>query len=288
MEVLIYGTINGFTLSLIALGFTFTFGISGIANFAYGAIYILGALFIWFLLFKAGFPYFAAVITSITGMGVLGYAMYWIVFYRLRGMALNEIIATFAIGMAILQALRWMGFVGYKYKLPPFIEGYTVIAGYGIENQRLIIIVVSAAVVFLIYLFTHYTKFGLGLRGMSQDEYTAISLGIDSDKMGSLALAFGCALATVASTTILPLGIIDIDEGFSVLIVAFAVGILGGIVSIPGVIIAGFVLGFSQQIIASFLGTGWTMVVFMAAILIILTFKPSGILGKFKELEERI
>jgi branched-chain amino acid transport system permease protein len=288
MDILIFGIINGFTLSLIALGFTFTFGISGVANFAYGAIYILGALLTWFLFSSVGLPYLVAIVISVVVMGLFGFALYWAVLLRLRGIVLNEIIATFAIGMAILQFLRWMGFVGYEYKLPPFIKGYTVIAGYGVEYQRVFIAGVCAAMVLILYLITHYTRVGLAFRGISQDEHTAISLGIDSDWMGALALASGCALATVAAVTILPLGVIDIDEGFKVIIIALAVGIVGGLVSIPGVILAGFALGFSQQIVATFFGPGWTMVIFMAAILVILTVKPSGILGKFKELEERI
>jgi len=288
MDLLIFGTSNSIMLALVATGFSLTFGISGVANFAYGAIYVCGGLFVWALISKAGIPYLPAIVISIFTMGLFGYALYWVFLVRLRGMVLNEVIATFAVGMAILQLLRYMGFHGYEYVLPPFMQGSIAIWGVGIELQRLWMIGIGAALVFFLYVFTHYTRLGLAFRGMSQEERTAITVGIDSDKTAALALAFGSSLATVAAITILPLGIINIDSGFDALIYALAVGMVGGLESIPGVIIASFILGFSQQIVAVFLGSTYTMVVFLSAIIIVLAIKPAGILGKFKELEERV
>jgi len=288
MDLLIFGTCNSILLALIATGFSLTFGISGVANFAYGAIYVCGGLFVWALISKAGFPYLASIVISIITMGLFGYALYWVFLFRLRGLVLNEVIATFSGGMAILQLLRYLGFHGYEYALPPFMEGSIEIGGVGIELQRFFMIGIGAALVLFLYFFTHHTRLGLAFRGMSQDERTAITLGIDSDKTAALALAFGSSLATVASITILPLGIIDIDRGFDALIFALAVGMVGGLESVPGVIIASFILGFSQQFVAVFFGSAYTMVVFLSAIIFVLAVKPAGILGKFKELEERV
>jgi len=243
---------------------------------------------VWALTSKAGIPYPASIVISIFTMGLFGYALYWVFLVRVRGMVLNEVIATFAVGMATLQLLRYMGFHGYEYVLPPFMEGSIAIGEVGIELQRLFMMGIGAALVLFLYLFTHHTRLGLAFRGMSQEERTAITLGIDSDKTAALALAFGTSLATMAAITILPLGIINIDSGFDALIFALAVGMVGGLESIPGVIIASFILGFSQQIVAVFFGSTYTMVVFLSAIIIVLAIKPAGILGKFKELEERV
>jgi branched-chain amino acid transport system permease protein len=288
LEIIVFGISYSVMLALVTIGFSLTFGISKIANFAYGAVYILGGLLTWGLVCQLRLPYLVSVVISAFLMGLVGFALYWLVLFRLRGMTINEVIATFAVGMAILQFLRWKGFHGYKYALPPLISGSTTIVGVGIEIQRLVMICVGVVLVLAIYFFTRYTRIGLAFRAMSQDEYTAIVLGIDSDKTAALSLGFGSVLATVAAVAILPLGIIDIDRGFDALIFALAVGIIGGLESIPGIIVASVLLGFSQQLVATFLGSAWTMVVFVAAIISVLAVKPAGIFGKSKELEERV
>jgi len=288
MSVLIYGITNSITLALIALGFSLTFGISGIANFAYGAFYIIGGLLTFELFIDLGLPYFLSAIIAIGIVGLLGFAFYWGVLLRLRGMLLNEVIATFAVGIAILQLLRWKGFYGYRYALPVFVKGSVEIGGVAVDYQRLFIIGVGVILVLFIYLFTHHTRVGLSFRGIAQNERTAISLGIESDWTGALSLAFGSALAAVAAIMILPLGIIDVNQGYDVLIYALAVGILGGLESIPGIIMAAFVLGFSQILMATFFKAEWMIVIILLAIILVLALRPSGILGKSKELEERV
>jgi branched-chain amino acid transport system permease protein len=138
------------------------------------------------------------------------------------------------------------------------------------------------------WLFTHYTKLGLALRAIAQDERAAMMLGIDSDRAAVISLAIGSALAAIAAILILPLGNITIDNGYSVLIYALSVCIIGGLGSWSGAIIAAFLLGFIQIITSYFGATQWQMVVIIAAIMLTLIFRPSGLFGKQKELEERV
>ena len=95
-------------------------------------------------------------------------------------------------------------------------------------------------------------------------------------------------MAAVASTIIIPLGSIDPSEGYDVLIKALAVCIIGGLGSTGGVIVAAFIIGFAERFTDSYIGSHWTMIISLAAILIVLIIKPSGLFGKQKELEERI
>lgn len=287
VHLLVFGFVNASVIALIAMGFGVTFGISKVANFAYGAVYILSALICWSLVAKAGLPYLVSIIISIAVSGFIGYALYWGVLYRLRGIMLNQVIASFAIGMAILQLLSWLGLRGYKYTLPRFAEGSVTIAG-GVENHRLIVIGIALAMFVFYYWFTHHTRIGLSFRGMSQDEYTGIAVGIDPDKTAAMALAFGSALGAIASIAVLALGMIDIDKGFEALVIALAIAIVGGLESVPGLLLASLVLGFAQQTVVETVGSQWNMIVFLAAIIIILIAKPSGLLGKSKELEERV
>lgn len=287
-SMLIYGLVNGVILILMALGFSFTFGLSGVANFAHGGIYILAGYLTWILLKRLGLPYPLAIAVSVLLVGLLGALIYRIILLRVRGMELSEVIATFAVGIAILEFFRWAGFVTYEFNLPSFVKGQITIAGVGVDYQRLFVIGVGLVLVLLLWLFTHHTKTGLALRGMAQDEYTALTLGIESDWAAMLSVALGSAITAVAAVTILPLGLISINVGYDVLLIALAVAVLGGLESILGLVIAGLILGYSQVVTATYLGPHWMMVVYLAAIILVLAIRPSGLLGRFKELEERV
>jgi branched-chain amino acid transport system permease protein len=157
-----------------------------------------------------------------------------------------------------------------------------------IDFQRLAIVCIALVLIIGLWLFTRRTKIGLAFRGIAQNERTALTFGIESDRIAMFSMIAGSLLIAIAAITILPLGLVHVDNGYEVLILAIAVGIVGGLESLPGIILASFILGFSQTLAAMYIGTHWIMVVFLAAIIIVLAVRPSGIFGKFKELEERV
>jgi branched-chain amino acid transport system permease protein len=157
-----------------------------------------------------------------------------------------------------------------------------------VDAQRIIIVAASIVIVVLLWLFVHYTSLGLAFRGIAQDERTALTFGMDSDRIATLSVSLGAALAAIAATIIIPLGTISVSQGYDVLINALAVSIIGGLGSTGGVIVASLVVGFAQRFTDSYIGSHWTMIVSLVAILIVLVIKPSGLYGKQKELEERI
>ena len=285
---IIYAVINSFILALMAIGFNLTFGISGVANFAYGALYVLAAYVSWIFLNLLGLPYIISAVISILAVMVLGALTYRFVLLRVRGQAISEVIATFGIGLAILELFRYLGFVGFEYTLPVFIDKSFFIAGTYVDMQRILIVIVGMALIFLLSLFTHHTSLGLAFRGIAQDERTALTFGIDSDWIATLSVSFGAGLAAIAGTIIIPLGTISVGEGYDVLIKALAVCIIGGLGSTGGVVVASIVIGFAERFTDSYIGSHWTMTVSLVAILIVLVAKPSGLFGKQKELEERI
>ncbi len=288
MEILIYGITNSITLALMAIGFSLTFGISGLPNFAHGAFYLLGGILTWIFIHQLGLPFFFSAILSILVVGVLGFILYWGLMLRLRGLAINEVIATLAAAIVIIEVLRYLGFSGFTYVLPEFVKGSIPIGNVWLDYQRIILVGIGIALIIFLYLFTHRTRIGLAFRAIAQNERTAISLGIDSDWTAALSLAFGSALAVIAGLAILPLGSIDTEMGYDILIYALAVGIVGGLESVPGIVLASFILGFAQILVATFFKAQWLTVITLAAIIFILAIKPSGIFGKYKELEERV
>ena len=157
-----------------------------------------------------------------------------------------------------------------------------------VDMQRILIVIAAVVLVFLLWLFVHHTSLGLAFRGIAQDERTALTFGMDSDWIATLSVSLGAGLAAIAATIIIPLGTISVSQGYDVLINALAVSIIGGLGSTGGVIVASLVVGFAQRFTDTYIGSHWTMIVSLVAILIVLVIKPSGLYGKQKELEERI
>ncbi|MBN2123407.1 MAG: branched-chain amino acid ABC transporter permease [Deltaproteobacteria bacterium] len=285
---LVYGFINSSILALLAMGFNLTFGISGVANFAYGAIYIFSGFLTWICLNSLGLPYLVSVILAILCTIVIGIAVYYLIILRVKGMGLSEVMATFGLGLAIMELFRYFNFVGFRYNLPVFFDGSLSIGDVYVDYQRVFIALIAVALTLFIYLFTHHTRIGLAFRAIAQDERTALTFGIDSDFIGALSMAFGCALAAVAAIVILPLGTIAVEGGYDVLINALAVCIVGGLGSTVGVLVASVLIGFAQTFTANYLEPHWMMLVSLIAIAVVLTIKPSGLFSHQKELEERI
>jgi branched-chain amino acid transport system permease protein len=158
IEILIYGSIHSMSLALMALGFALVYGTSRVPNFAHGALFIITGFIVWSFLRAWGLNYFLSIVLAIIVIGVIGAMIYQFVLIRVRGMAISEIIASYAIGLAILEGLRWGGFKGMTYTLPTFIQGSIFIAGVPVDLHRIVVLICGAGLVGFLWLFTHYTR----------------------------------------------------------------------------------------------------------------------------------
>lgn len=288
MDILVYGIINSVTLSLMALGFTLVYSISRLPNFAHGALYITCGYIVWICINALGLGYFPSIVLGIAATSAIGALIYRLIILRIRGMEISEIIATYAIGLAIIEGLRWGGLRGSTFTLPSFLAGSVEIGSIAVDYQRLFVLVFGVVVFSALNVFVKFTKTGLALKGIAQDERAAMMLGIDSDKIALISLAIGSGLAAFAAVLILPLGSIVVEAGYNVLIYSIAVSIIGGLGSWGGAILASFIVGFAQILTEVFLSTHYQMVISLLAIIVTLLVKPSGIFGKQKELDDRV
>jgi len=288
MGILIYGFINSAILALLAMGFNLTFGISGVANFAYGAIYIFAGFGVWILINLLGFNYWVSIGIALLASFLVGVIIFHVVIKRIKGMALSEVIATFGVGIAGMEIFRYFGFIGSKYGLPSLFSGGITVGGVTIDSQRITIGIMAVVLVIFVYFFTRYTKTGLAFRAIAQDERTALTFGINSDKVGAISMGFGSCLGAASAILILPLGNITVEGGYDVLLNALAVCIVGGLGSSVGVLVASALIGYAQTFTAFYLETHWMMLVSLIAIALILGIKPSGLFSQQKELEERV
>lgn len=288
MDVLVYGCVNSAVLALMAVGFNLVYGISRLANFAHGALYTLTGFMVWTFLWKLHLNYALAIMIALIMTSIVGAIIYQTLLVRIRGMEASEVIGSFAVGLALMEFLRWKGFIGHAYAVPVFIKGATSIGGVPVDFQRLVIVFAGVIIVIFLWLFTHYTRIGLALRAIAQDEQAGMMLGMDSDKMSMISMSLGAALAGLAAVTIFPLGSITVESGYSVLIYAVAVCIVGGLGSWPGAVVAAFIIGYGQILTDKFIASHYQAVLAMGAIVLTLILKPSGLFGKQKQLEERV
>lgn len=294
VDILIYGIVNGMTYVLMAVGFSFVYGISRLPNFAHGALYVVTGFMTWSFMNSLGLSYWLSVGLTLVIVFFVGMAIYQLVMIRVRGMPISEIIVSFAIALAILEGLRlrgigsFKGFIGPGYVLPPMIGGVVETPWVTIDIQRILIIVAGLLILGIMWLFTHHHRIGLALRAMAQHERAALMLGINSDRMANIALGIGSTLAGLAAITIMPLSNINCEAGYSVLTNAIAVCVIGGLGSWMGTILAALTLGIATTIMSALGGTMWNNVLIFGLIILILIIKPSGLFGRQKELEERI
>lgn len=288
MGILIYGLINSLDLILMSIGFALAYGVSRVPNFAHGALFILGGYLTWLFLFRFNIPYLFSALLAVIITALIGAGLYRFIIIRVRGMSISEIIASFGVGLAILEFLRWTGLRGTTYMLPSFFRGGVYIFDIPVDFQRITIVLSGIAILVFIWLFTSYTKTGLALKAIAQNERAGLVLGIDSDRAAMIAVAIGAALAAIAGIIILPLGNIIVETGYEVLIFAIAVSVCGGLGSLKGAVLASFIIGYAQMLTVSYIAPHYHFVVAMLVIVIVLITRPSGLFGKQKELEERV
>lgn len=293
MHILLHGIVACASLLLWAFGFSLVYGISRLPNFAHGALYVFTAYVAFIFYDRLHLPFFLAAPLAVLAAALLGVLIYQFVLRRIRGMEMSEVIATYAIGLVILEGSEVAGLVGSRYHLPRMVEGsVTFFAGTAsevpVDYQRIAAVVLAFGIVGLLWIFTRHTRIGLALRGVAQDERAAMMIGIDSDFVATIAVGLGSALAGLSAIVLVPLGSIEVEAGTHVLVYAIAVCVVGGLGSWPGTILASIVLGFSQYLTVTFGKPHYEMVVMLMAIIITLVVRPSGLFGKQKELEERV
>ncbi len=298
MEYFVQQLINGLTLGaiygLIAIGYTMVYGIIGMINFAHGEIYMIGAfisLITILLMGQLGFTSIALILMIALAMAMVFAATYgWSVertSYRpLRGAPrLSPLIS--AIGMSIFLQNYVQLLQGARVKpLQPLIEGGFVLMesdGFSVTLSYLQIIIILLTVVLMVVfsLVISRTALGRAQRACEQDRTMAGLVGVNVDRTISLTLVMGAALAAVAGLMVtLYYGVIDFYIGFLAGIKAFTAAVLGGIGSLPGAMLGGLLIGLIEAFWSAYFTIEYKDVAAFSILVIVLIFRPTGILGK--------
>jgi len=277
-QSIINGLAAGWIYILMALGLTLVLSIIGIVQLAHGEVYMLGAYGVYYLCARAGLNFFLALIISTVLVGFLGIALERFFFRPFRGHLDRALII--AIGLIILlQNAVLVGAGGTPKATPSPFPGVLSILGVRISWERLVVIVIGFALVIALFLFIHRTKIGQAMLAISQDREVAALQGINIDRISALAMFLGCALAGVSGGLVGAMFSVSPLMGGFALMKGIAVIILGGLGSVTGAVIGGLIIGFMDGLIPPFLTTHMASLIGFGVIILILLFRPQGILG---------
>lgn len=269
---------SGF-FSLTAVGLVLIFGVMGIVNFAHGELFMAGAYAVWYLYSKSGWPFFLAVVGGFFVVTLIGLLMERGLFRPMRDNPLGGLINSIGV-LFILQVLAVkIGGLGLMKHVPPAFPGVIEIWDVALSNQRLVALIVAAALLLLIWLFLTRTKLGWALRATAQDREAAALQGININKISIIAMALAAGAAGVAGGLMAPLTRVEPYMGHSVIITAFIVTIVGGLGSLSGAILAAIFYAFFHTFVTTFYGGTIATILGLIIMLIVLIIKPTGLMG---------
>ena len=278
---LLIGLINGSFYALLSLGLSVIFGLLNIINFAHGALYMMGAFVAYFLLQYAGLGYWWALVLGPIIVGVLGVVIERTALKRLYHLDhLYGLLLTFGFALVIQGVFRHQyGSSGLPYSMPSQLSGGQNLGFMFLPNYRAWVIVVSVAVCLGTWYVIERTKLGAYLRAATENPTLVRAFGINVPRMITLTYGLGVGLAALAGVLSAPINQVRPLMGADLIIVVFAVVVIGGMGSIMGSIITGFALGVIEGLTKYFYPEDSNTVVFVLMVLVLLV-KPSGLTGR--------
>ena len=278
---LLLGLINGAFYAVLSLGLAVIFGLLNIINFTHGAQYMLGAFVTWMLLNYLGVPYWGALVLAPVIVGASGIVLERLFIRRLYHLDhLYGLLLTFGLALIITGVFKQLyGVSGLPYQAPPLLSGGHNLGFMYLPNSRAWVIIASVVVCLATWFVIEKTRLGAYLRAATENPTLVGAFGINVPLMITLTYGFGVALAGFAGVLAAPIYAMNPVMGENLIIVVFAVVVIGGMGSILGSIVTGFGLGLIEGLTRVFYPEGSAVVIFVIMALVLLV-KPAGLFGR--------
>ncbi|MBK5958002.1 branched-chain amino acid ABC transporter permease [Rhodoplanes elegans] len=273
--------ILGGTYALLGIGLTLIFGIMRVVNFTHGELYAFGAymMYMWVMLIGANFVVSIALAVA---LGVLlGAGIEILLLRRLRGADIDTTMLVMIgawIAMQNTEQLVWTGVA--KSIDSPFPSAPLVMGGVSVSWTRLFVFVVAVALIAATWVLIQKTRLGKAMRATFQDREAAALMGVRIDRVHTATFAIGSGLAAAAGALLGPVFVVYPTIGDLASLKAFAIVILGGLGSIPGATIGGFILAFMEELGAGYISSGYRDAMGFLLIIVILLVKPTGLFAR--------
>jgi branched-chain amino acid transport system permease protein len=278
---LLLGLINGAFYAILSLGLAVIFGLLNIVNFAHGAQYMMGAFVTWMLLTYVGIGYWWALLIAPLTVGISGVMIERLLLKHLYKLDhLYGLLLTFGLALLIEGAFREAyGTGGQPYSSPAELRGGQNLGFMFLPNYRAWVVVVSLVVCIATWFVIERTRLGSYLRATVENPALVQAFGINVPRMVTITYGFGVGLAAFAGVLAAPLYPVNPTMGLNLIIVVFAVVVIGGLGSIMGAIVTGFALGVIEGLTKVFYPEASSTVIFVS-MAIVLLIKPAGLFGK--------
>ena len=278
---LLLGLVNGAFYAMLSLGLAVIFGLLGVVNFAHGALYMLGAFAAWIMLDKFGINYWFALVLAPLVVGAFGVVMERLFLKHLYKLdPLYGLLLTFGLALIIEGVFRELyGASGQSYPVPELLSGATNLGFMVLPNYRAWVVLVSLVVCLGTWFIIERTRLGAYLRAGTENAALVQTFGINVPMMVMLTYGAGAALAALAGVLAAPIIQVSPLMGSNLIIVVFAVVVIGGMGSIMGSIITGLALGLIEGMTRVFYPEASNIVVFVVMVLVLMV-RPAGLFGK--------
>lgn len=273
------GLVTGSVYSLVALGLTLIYGTMQVPNFAHGQLFMLGA-YIAYAATRAGLHYWAALVAAVIGVAALGVVLERLVFRPLRHAPhLNSMIA--ALGMMLFLEAVAQNIWGEEFRhMDSPYGGVVSVFGLLVTSHRLILLGAAAALMAALLVFLTRTLAGSAIRATAQNPEGALLVGIDTNRVAMVTFGISAALAAFAGVLIAPISLVYPSMGAMITLKAFVIVVLGGMGSVPGALIGGYLLALAESLGGTYVSATYQDLVAFVMLALVFTFKPTGL---FKE-----
>ncbi len=276
LNQLVIGIQLGSQYVMVALGLTLIFGILDISHFAHGHLYMIGAYLLYIVMVLGGINYWVAFIICMAALAVAGVLVERAVYRPLRGQPqINTFIA--AIGLILVLETLVRGIQPNALSVSKPIDKTLQFAGITMEAQRLIVIIGAIVLIVLLQLFIKRTRLGTAIEAVAQDREGASLVGISVNRISALTFAIATALAAAAAVLMAPLGFISPEMGSVLILKAFVIVVIGGLGSMKGAIVGGYLLGIIEAMAIAYISSAYKDVFAFAVLIIILAIRPTGL-----------
>jgi len=281
LQSIISGILIGGVYALIGIGLTIIFGVMRVINFAHGDILMIGMYMTYSLFTLFGIDPFVSISITIPLMFLFGAFLQKVFINRMQGaLPQNQILLTIGLGMIMSNSMMLVFTSDYKILSTDYSSSSFNLAGISISTPLLISFLITAVITAMLYWFLLKTDTGQAIRATAQDREAAQLMGINVKWMSILAFGMGSALAGTAGALISPTYYIFPQIGSTFTLKAFVITVLGGMGSIVGATIGGVIIGIAESVSAVYISSGWKDVVVFVLFLLVLLFKPAGLMGK--------
>ena len=281
LQHLVNTLIMGGTYALLGIGLTLIFGIMRIVNFTHGELYAFGAYMMYFFAVVLGMDFFIAIAFAIVAGMVLGAVIEFTLLRPRRGADIDTTMLLMIGAYIVLQNVEQLTWGSVAKSIPsPLPDAPMVLGAISVSWLRALVFVIALLLIAGTYLLINRTKLGKAMRATFQDSGTAALMGVNINAIYTATFALGSGLAAAAGALLGPVFVVTTTMGDLASLKAFAIVILGGLGSITGAVIGGFMLAFAEEIGAGYISSGYRDAMGFVIIIIVLLFKPTGLFAR--------